>query len=78
MEQRYHPQYYLSSKKNTNINSNKGYDMLEKKLKYSNNPAKKDNNIEVIACKEAGSRETHKHAKYTVGAPFFKSERENS
>jgi hypothetical protein len=52
--------------------------MLEKKLKYSNNPAKKDNNIEVIACKEAGSREAHKHAKYTVGAPFFKSERENS
>jgi hypothetical protein len=42
-------------------------------LKYSNNPSKKDNNIEVIACKEAGSREAHKNAKYTVGAPFFKS-----
>jgi hypothetical protein len=73
MEQRYHPQLFPPKKA-------KGYlpreDMIEKKLNYSKKASKKgEKNIEAIAYKEI---EAAKPAKFAVGAPFFKSDRENS
>lgn len=51
-------------------------DMIEKKLMNARNSTKKEEkNIEAIAYKEI---EACKPSKFTVGAPFFKSDRETS
>jgi hypothetical protein len=72
MEHRYHPQIY-KSKNPPSRNPAKKEEIIEKKL---NNPPKKEkekeSNIEAIISKEV---ETSK-AIYSVGAPFFKNEKE--
>jgi hypothetical protein len=74
MEQRYHPQLYPPKRSSRNYIHKD--EMIEKKLAYSKKTKQhREKNIEAIAYKEI---EAAKPAKFAVGAPFFKSERENS